>query len=114
MSERKYEFHIYLNEEEKDALCKLSEITKLSKSQLIREIILGYSPPEGPPVNYDELIFQLRALGNNINQILHFARINGILNPKELQKHLNELQNLEKKMDSAFEMRRNSKWQSCI
>lgn len=112
MSERKYEFHIYLNKEEKDALCKLSEITKLSKSQLIREIILGYSPPEGPPANYGELIFQLRCLGNNINQILRIARTNGILNPAELEKHLSELRTIEEKMHSAFYLdRENKKWQ---
>ena len=112
MSERKYEFHIYLNEEEKDALCKLSEITKLSKSQLIREIILGYSPPEGPPANYGELIYQLRCLGNNINQILRIARINGILNPVELEKHLSELRTVEEKMHSVFYLsRENNKWQ---
>lgn len=112
MSERKYEFHIYLNEEEKDALCKLSEITKLSKSQLIREIILGYSPPEGPPANYGELIYQLRSLGNNINQILRIARTNGILNPVELEKHLSELRTVEEKMHSAFYLNRgNNKWQ---
>ena len=112
MSKRKYEFHIYLNEEEKDALCKLSEITKLSKSQLIREIILGYSPPEGPPANYGELIYQLRSLGNNINQILRIARTNGILNPAELEKHLTELRTIEEKMHSAFYLNReNNKWQ---
>ena len=112
MSERKYEFHIYLNEEEKEALCKLSEITKLSKSQLIREIILGYSPPEGPPANYGELIYQLRCLGNNINQILRIARINGILNPVELEKHLSELRTVEEKMHSAFYLNReNNQWQ---
>ncbi len=106
MSERKYEFHIYLNEEEKDALCKLSEITKLSKSQLIREIILGYSPPEGPPANYDELIYQLRCIGNNINQILRIARTNGILNPVELEKHLSELKDVEQEMHDAFRINR--------
>lgn len=112
MSERKYEFHIYINEEEKDALCKLSEITKLSKSQLIREIILGYSPPEGPPANYGELIYQVRCLGNNINQILRIARTNGILNPVELEKHLSELRTVEEKMHSAFYLNReNNKWQ---
>lgn len=112
MSERKYEFHIYLNEEEKDALCKLSEITKLSKSQLIREIILGYSPPEGPPANYGKLIYQLRCLGNNINQILRIARTNGILNPVELEKHLSELRTVEEKMHTVFYLNReNNKWQ---
>lgn len=112
MSERKHEFHIYLNEEEKDALCKLSEITKLSKSQLIREIILGYSPPEGPPANYGELIYQLRCLGNNINQILRIARTNGILNPVELEKHLSELRTVEEKMHSVFYLNmENNKWQ---
>ena len=114
MRTRPRRVEVYLTNEEYDYLNLVCMTTRLSKTNLLRYLLMGYYPPEGPPVNYDELIFQLRALGNNINQILHIARINGILNPKELQKHLNELHNLEKKMDSAFEMRRNSKWQSCI
>ena len=112
MRKRKYDFHIFLDEKENEALCKLSGITKLSKSQLIREIILGYSPPEGPPANYGELIYQLRSLGNNINQILRIARTNGILNPVELEKHLSELRTIEEKMHSVFYLnRKNNKWQ---
>ena len=97
---------VYLTEEEFNYLCEVCSKTKLSKTNLLRYLLLGYYPPEGPPVNYDELIFQLRALGNNINQILHIARTNGILNQKDLQKHLSDLRNIEKKMDTAFEIRR--------
>lgn len=92
----------YYNEKEYEELMKLSKQTGLPKSTLIRYLVLGYSPPEGPPVNYGELIYQLRALGNNINQVLHIARTNGILNPVELEKHLTELRSIEKEMHSAF------------
>lgn len=99
-------FLFYMNEDVHQKLTELSDKTRLPKSVLLRYLILGYVPPEGPPVNYDELIFQLRALGNNINQILHIARINGILNQKELQNHLDDLRRIEKKMDAAFEIER--------
>lgn len=97
---------LYMSEDIYQKLSDLSCKTCLSKSKLIRYLILGYTPPEGPPVNYDELIFQLRAIGNNINQILYIARTNGILNQKDLQKHLTDLRNLEKKMDAAFDLKR--------
>lgn len=106
MRTRPKRVEIYLTNEEFDFLNSVCLKTKLSKTNLLRYLLMGYTPPEGPPVNYDELIFQLRALGNNINQILHIARTNGILNQKDLQKHLTDLRKLEKKMDAAFEVRR--------
>lgn len=98
---------VYLTEDEFDYLCETCRKTKLSKTNLLRYLLFGYRPPEGPPANYDELIFQLRAIGNNINQLLRIARTRGILNPNELESHLIELRKLEKKMDAAFEIRRN-------
>ena len=106
MRTRQIQIKIYVNEYEKAELDSLCEKTKLSYSKLFRYLVLGYYPPEGPPVNYDELIFQLRALGNNINQILHIARTNGILNQKDLQNHLDDLRKIEKKMDAAVEIER--------
>ena len=99
---------VYLNDQTNETLNELQIKTRLSKSDIIRFLILGYRPPEGPPVNYDELIFQLRAIGNNINQLLCIARRRGILNPNELENHLTELRRLEKKMDAVFEIKRNN------
>ena len=50
-------------------------------------------------------------LGNNINQILVIARSNGVLNTLELQRHLNELDNIEDEMREAFDFKkRDKKW----
>lgn len=104
MRTRHRRVEVYLTDDEFQYLSEVCLKTKMSKTNLLRYLLLGYKPPEGPPVNYDELIFQLRALGNNINQLLHIARINGMLNPNELEKHLTDLRKIEMKMDAAFEM----------
>lgn len=103
---------VYLTEDEFNYLTEVCCKTKISKTNLFRFLLLGYTPPEGPPANYGELIYQLRSLGNNINQILRIARTNGILNPVELEKHLSELRTIEEKMHSVFYLNReNNKWQ---
>lgn len=97
---------IYFNDETFKVLEDLSNKTQLSKSKIIRYLILGYTPPEAPPADYGELIYQLRCLGNNINQILYLARTNGILNPAELEKHLLELKIIENEMHDVFRIER--------
>ena len=111
MRTRPIQVKAYFNEKEYLYLCELSEKTKLTKSKLIRYLIQGYSPPVPPPVEYKKLIRELRMLGNNINQILVIARSNGVLNTLELQRHLNELDNIEDEIREAFDFKkRDKKW----
>ncbi len=112
MRKRRIQVITRLNEEEYAQLSKLCEQTNLGKSTIIRLLIMGYTPPEAPPIEHRKIIHQLRMLGNNINQILCIARLNGILNPKELQKHLDELEIIEDEMHAAYDYeKRKTKWQ---
>ena len=73
MRKRNIRFELCLNEEENICLNELCHKTRLNKSTLIRYLILGYKPAEAPPIEYKVLIRELRAIGNNINQIAHIA-----------------------------------------
>lgn len=103
MRNRPIRCEVCFNEEENERLLMLCEKTKLSKAQIIRYLLLDYIPPEAPPIEHRKLIKELRMIGNNINQLLHLARLNGILNPKELQKHLDKLNLIEDEMHTAYE-----------
>ena len=92
--------------EENICLNELCHKTRLNKSTLIRYLILGYKPAEAPPIEYKVLIRELRAIGNNINQLIVIARSNGILNVSGLKKHLDELDLIENKMHEAFDFRK--------
>lgn len=106
MRNREIQVKVYFNNQEKKKLDLLCRQTGLKPSLVIRYLVLGYEPPEAPHVKYDDLIYQLRCIGNNINQILRIARMNGILNPAELEKHLSELKDVEQEMHDAFRINR--------
>ncbi len=106
MRKRRIQVITRFNEEEYNQLSKLCEQTNLSKAAIIRLLIMGYSPPEAPHIDTRKLIIQLRMIGNNINQLLHLVRLNGIFNPNELQKHLNELERVEDEIHAAYECKK--------
>ena len=87
-------------------LNELSVKTNLSKSQVLRFLLSTSNLIEAPPIEYKVLIRELRAIGNNINQLIVIARSNGILNISELKKHLDKLDLIEDKMHEAFDFRK--------
>lgn len=106
MRKRNIDIHLFLNEEEFYLLNELSVKTNLSKSQVLRFLLSTSNLIEAPPIEYKVLIRELRAIGNNINQLIVIARSNGILNVSELKKHLDGLDLIEDKMHEAFDFRK--------
>lgn len=106
MRKRNIDIHLFLNEEEFYLLNELSVKTNLSKSQVLRFLLSTSNLIEAPPIEYKVLIRELRAIGNNINQLIVIARSNGILNVLGLKKHLDELDLIENKMHEAFDFRK--------
>ena len=106
MRKRNIDIHLFLNEEEFYLLNELSVKTNLSKSQVLRFLLSTSNLIEAPPIEYKVLIRELRAIGNNINQLIVISRSNGILNVSGLKKHLDELDLIEDKMHEAFDFRK--------
>ncbi len=106
MRNRPIRFEVCLNEKEYEYLKELSNKTRLTKAQVVRFLILGCCPPEAPPVEYKRLIQKLRMIGNNINQLLRIARVNKILNMRELEKHLSELKAIEDELRDLFSLKK--------
>ena len=92
----------YLNEEENEKLRELSRITRLSKSKVIRLLITMTKLKEAPHVDYPKLIRELRAIGNNLNQLLVIARGKGWSNQKEISSVLSSVIETENKIVSEF------------
>ena len=106
MRSRPISLLIYFNEEEYENLCNLCEKTNLKKGRLIRLLLEGYVPPQAPPVDYKKLIREVRAVGNNINQILFYTNANGILNVPDLNTELKKLREVEKFIREHYEAKR--------
>ncbi|MBQ9914412.1 MAG: hypothetical protein IJO73_09315 [Clostridia bacterium] len=92
----------YLNKTEYEKLCELSRATGVSKSKVIRLLITMCRLKEAPPTDYPKLIRELRAVGNNLNQLLVVTRARGWNNQKEISSALDSILETENKIVSEF------------
>ena len=77
MRERTMRIDVYLSAEEARKLTSLCQLSGLSKSTFIRQSILGCEIKPRPPDSYKDLVRELSAIGNNINQVAHLANAQG-------------------------------------
>ena len=64
---------VRLDEKEYARLQDLTEITGLKREPVIRRLILGAELRPRPPDAYADLLRELSAIGNNVNQIAYWA-----------------------------------------
>ena len=85
MRERNHFVGLWLNDEEYTHLQEQCEITGLSASVLIRQAIAGVQLRQRPPGEYAGLLRALSAIGNNINQIAHWANAKKSIQEAEIR-----------------------------
>ena len=69
MRERNIEYHLRLNDIENDKLEELAMQSKLSKSDIIRKLILENEIKEKPDKEFYKVMNELSKIGINLNQI---------------------------------------------
>ena len=77
MQPRNKRLSLRLNAEEYASLKQLSERTGLKMEPTIRSLIMGVTLKPRPPDEYRELLRELSAIGNNVNQIAKAANAKG-------------------------------------
>ena len=75
-----------LNDAEFAHLQQQSEATGLGYDPLIRQLIMGLEIRPRPPDEYAALLRELSAIGNNINQIAHWANARKDIPLEEVQR----------------------------
>ena len=66
----------------------------LKMEPYVRKLIMGFEVKARPPNEYAQLIKEVNAIGNNINQIAHIANAEGTISEekiKELKQYQNDL-----------------------
>lgn len=66
-------------------------MTSLSREAYIRSLINGYLPKAQPSDDFHEVIAQLRAIGNNLNQIAYVANRSGYINSDDYKTEVKKL-----------------------
>ena len=77
MRRRSHPVSLWLTDKEYEHLQKQALIAGRKIDPFIRDLIKGVSLKEHPPETWAELVRQLSAIGNNINQIARIANTAG-------------------------------------
>jgi hypothetical protein len=73
MRERNHFVGVWLDDKEYIHLNQLCTTSGLSASAVLRQILSGTQLRPRPPDQYTALLRELSAIGNNVNQIAHWA-----------------------------------------
>lgn len=78
---------VYLSDEEAAHFEEWVEATKLSKSNYLRQLIMGFQPIAFPPIEYTDMMEELRKVGVNMNQLAVKANSLGFIDEPEYRKN---------------------------
>lgn len=93
---------VYLSEAEKMRLSQLAEKAKISESDVIRNMILGYQLCEKPDEEFYKVINNLGKIGTNINQIAAKANSAGIVDVEWMQEMFREIVALREQLQERY------------
>ena len=102
MRTRNHRVVFYLNDKEFEAFEEKAKRSSRSREAFIRRAIQEVQIKELPPADLHKLIWELRRVGNNIDQILMIANSKGILNIPDLRKAIDDLREAEKLIVSQY------------
>ena len=102
MSKRNIEKHILMNKAEAQDLQKKAKRACLSEGGLIRLLLKGYEPREKPDERFYDVMRELSAIGNNINQIAAKQHSHGFVDEPMLREAVASLQRMESEFTRAF------------
>lgn len=96
---RSKKISIRLSEKEYAHLKEQAGLVGLKIEPFLRNLIMGVKMKPRPQEEWAELIRQMSAVGNNINQIAHRANIHGLTDQQTLLAVKKSLDKLWQKMD---------------
>ena len=102
MRTRNHRVVFYLNDKEFEAFEEKAKRSSRSREAFIRRAIQEVQIKELPPADLHKLIWEIRRVGNNIDQILMIANSKGILNIPDLRKAIDNLRETEKLIVSQY------------
>jgi len=102
MRKRNNQINIRLYDSELEKLNKKVAKSGLTRETFIRNVLSGTDIKPAPPVEFADLIKEIRRIGNNLNQLVHYANGNGYVDKDRLSESLAELDKLESELWSVF------------
>ena len=83
MRNREYDMHLRMNEAECRKLGELAQKAGITRSVVLRKMIMGTEIKERPDVDFMTLVSTIDHLCINVNQIAHHANVQGGVTAEE-------------------------------
>lgn len=99
---RNNQITLWLSDEELARLNKIVERLPYSRQRYIREAIFGSDIYEKPPVEYGEIVRELRRIGSNVHQLLLKAIQIKFIDEVMVSNLYNTVLDMDEKFNSAF------------
>ncbi len=99
---RDVNLHLRLTAKENELLTHLSNLTRCSKSQVLRDLLHGATLMEAPPIDYFDLLREVRRVGVNLNQLTRYVNEKRFVDSWKWDEALADIRAIEKKMNEAF------------
>lgn len=93
---------VRLTAEEDEKLEALAQMTCLTKSSLVRQLIAGYQPKEKPDKELYALLKEMYSIGNNLNQLVAKAHSLGFIDKPKLDELLTRHKNLIVEVEQKY------------
>ena len=101
-SDKNIEKHILMNKAEAQDLQKKAKRACLSEGGLIRLLLKGYEPREKPDERFYDVMRELSAIGNNINQLAAKANTLGFVDAPQLKKEAERWHKFQADVERTF------------
>ena len=91
-----------MTDEEFDRVTALAQATVLSREAFIREALRGTTIRASPPVEYVEILREMRRMGNNVHQLLIKARTLEFVDEIMLQETVDMIRHMDRVFTRSF------------
>jgi hypothetical protein len=75
--------------------------SRLSQEAYLRQLIAGIIPQDAPSADYFAMMRELKAVGNNLNQIAHVAHMTGAIDHEYYVEAVRQLDEIIGEVESA-------------
>jgi len=102
MRKRFIEKKYYLSEKENKILQEKCNKLGITYSKFVRDLILGYVHDDNLTIDIHNLLYELRRIGNNINQIAYVANSKGVITKFNLEEELIKLNKIIDELEKKY------------
>ena len=98
---REKQILIRLSEKEYARLNEQAELVQLNINQFVCNLIMGIKMKPRPKKEWAEILRQMSAIGNNLNQIVYRAKLHGLTDEQALLSVQDEFAKLKQRMEGG-------------